>query len=296
MKNDDGSVTRMYISNPEGRTTCESKDIKEILSDLGMEHEFIDKLSDDDLKEYANSSKLVATVAYFKVDEAGNREIISEEEALEQANRINSLKKDNLVLMKTSREQDTYEDSYMRVFHLVEQTSYNSEKFKFSTDARWLTMPFFRKTDSIGSCAQYMACDDDTASGWYEYDKDVMSIYNSSHSRPRTYLYSSDFEGANNGTFSGLAAKFDLPNDYVGNYTSILYSDFKIHVQHYAYINEPDQTINFASNGSYDHLRYKIGFNPSISISSSGPSASIGLDVYGATDRRTTGVVVRYEP
>lgn len=289
VKNEDGTISRTYIKNETERVAISKYDIKIILSNLGMEDDFIEKLSDEDLREYAEAAKIVGTVAYTTTDSNGNKRIISEAEALKQVEKYD--------LNRSSREHDTYEDDYMRVFHLVSQSSYNPERFKFSTDARWLKMPFFRKTDSIGSCAQYMACDDDSASGWYEYDKDEWSLHGSSSiSRPREELSSSDFSGANDGTYSGLAAKFDLPRDVISEYYYVLCSDFKIHVEHYADINEPDQTINFASNGTYDHLRYKLGFSPSISIGTDGPGASIGLNVTGKTDKRTTGVVVRYEP
>lgn len=51
----------------------------------------------------------------------------------------------------------------MCVFYLV--TCLENGKHKFSTDARWLTMPYFQGKDSPGSCAQNATVTNSTRSG-----------------------------------------------------------------------------------------------------------------------------------
>ena len=292
IQNEDGSITKIYRRNVNiglrSAGNVDYEETKKMLLELGMEQDFIDNLTEEDLEHYSNSTNLVGTITYHKADENNNKTVVSEEEAYQEVNRIKSN-----ISLRSAREQDTYEDSYMRVYHLVSQYR-DTEEFLFSTDARWLTMPYFRKKDVIGSCASIIAVDYRSASGYYSYDV-IRNNYGREEEREeKIFLYSRDFESANNGSFNGVAAYIDLPGDTDYHGYGDTFTNLKAHSQFSGYISFPKSEVVFNSNGTYDHMRFALDFSPSISINSGGFDASIGFDVIGKTDKRTAKVIVRY--
>lgn len=300
MTNEDGSITKVYkkavihglTEKQNGTLQMEDhSEIKKILSELGMEDDFINKLTEEDLAFYENSSSIVGKTSYIKIDAEGNSHVISEYDALNAVEELESRDIDQSTY--GSHEQDIYQDEYMRVFHMVSQWR-DTPEFRFVTDARWLRMPAFRRTDSIGSCAQEISIIPHSEEGWYDFERRTNHTHgwereDSIYFRPRDILRDS------HGTFDGAAAKMDLPNDYFGNYSFEEYRDFKAHFQFDAEVRHTDLTTKFNSIGSYDHLTYHIYFSPSIAIGYSGGSMSIGLNLSSAHERRNVELQVYYQ-
>lgn len=303
-QNSDGTITRVYekdkteqLYSTELRSSSLNYDrIKSILKELGMEDSFINNLTQDDLEFYNNSPRIVGKIAYIKSSHEGIKKIVSENEALEEVAILNQ--KDLITPFSGSEhKQDTYQDDYMRVFHMVSQDGYSSS-FRHSTDARWLRMPFFRRIDSIGSCAQETSVTPRTLSGYYEFNVQYLYPWGSSEKDFRRYNISeSDFYRDSYAGFNGAAAKLYLPKDIYNNEsTSIVYSDYKAHFQFDARVQYPNQTTYFDSIGTYDHLRYEIGFEPGIEIGRDGGSFSIGLALSNGNDKRSVPLQLYYQP
>ncbi len=184
------------------------------------------------------------------------------------------------------RAQDTYEDSYMRVFYLVSYLG--NSAYNFSTDARWLTMPFFRGYDSIGACAMNGTVTPGTESGWVSYDITEFIGGNSTTDSDRYDI--SNRKRAVKGNWYGSAGIFNLPTDrHIGD-TSTIYKNFKAHYEYEGHAN----STYFNTIGSYDHSKLRLNLAPSASIDLNGDfSASIGLEIKSATDTRGVELEIR---
>lgn len=282
-------------------------EIKEILLTLGMEQDFIDNLSENDLKLYESSEMLIGTITYTKTDAQDNVTYIEESVAIQEAKAINDLQIEENARLHNAMDmnidsqysqnsivQRKYEDSYMRLYHLV--SYFGDGSYLFSTDARWLTMPFFRGKDSIGSCAQNATITDGSQSGYYEYDYTTFNGITSTSGTERRNISSSKFKNAIQGSFFGSAAIIDLPNDTMTQYSSSVFNNYKAHFQYFGHVTSPNEERYFNSIGTYDHAKVALSFTPSVSIGFDGPSASIGLDIHGATEERSALIEVHYIP
>ncbi len=299
MTNEDGSITKVYkkavihglTEKQNGTLQMEDhSEIKKILSELGMEDDFINKLTEEDLAFYENSSSIVGKTSYIKIDAEGNSHVISEYDALNAVEELESRDIDQSTY--GSHEQDIYQDEYMRVFHMVSQWR-DTPEFRFVTDARWLRMPAFRRTDSIGSCAQSISIIPRSERGWYDFER--RTNYTHGWEKDGDFIRSRDISRDSHGTFNGAAAEIDLPNDYFGNYSFEEYRDFKAHFQFDAEMIYPNSSTIFDSIGTYDHIVYHIGFFPSISIGFKGGSMSIGFDISYGHDRRNVELQLYYQ-
>lgn len=274
---------------------------KAILLAIGMEQDFIDKLSVDTLEIYRTSQQLVGITSYTKSDGNGNVEYVDEKVALEESAIINEAQKERAKRFTSgdkviqTRTQDTYEDSYMRVFYLV--TYEGSGEYYYSTDARWLTMPFFRGKDSIGSCAQNATVTNNTRSGWYEYDVTYINLGATTSSYYNASISSSNYKNAVNGSWYGSAGIIDLPSDIYSDSYSVMYTNYKAHYEYNGHVTSPASPSWFNTIGTYDHSTFTISFSPSVSIDTSGTvSASIGIDVVGVTEPRSEELEIYYQP
>ena len=291
IKNEDGSITKIYRRNVNvglrSAVNVDYEETKKMLLELGMEQDFIDNLTDEDLEHYSNSTNLVGTITYHKTDENNNKTVVSEDEAYQEVNRI----KNNMSL-RSAREQDTYEDSYMRVYHLVSQYR-DTVEFLFSTDARWLWMPVFRGKDSIGSCAIYVDADTGSGRGYYSYDITTNRNGRIENNQYYKNIFAEDFQDATTLESSGMATIIELPSDIERDGYNIVHTNFKAHAQHYASISLPNSETHFRSYGTYDHARLIID-SPKISIDGSG--GTIGLDIWFGNEKRTAKVYAEYIP
>ena len=176
--------------------------------------------------------------------------------------------------------------SYMKLTHTV--AYYGDALYGFSTDAIWLTMPYWQQTDSIGSCAPTLAIDNDTRSGQITY---VKKYSNSTTGETYTQTYSQDitrFKNAQNGDWYGSVGIFTFPYGGVYDDTTVTCISLRAHYEFETYFN---------SVGTYCHRR---GFNvadPSISISLGNVvSATIGFGSLLADDNISAELLLHYIP
>ncbi len=276
----------------------EYTETKELLLALGMEQDFIDKLSDEDLEQYATSPKMVATTSYVKTDSDGDITYLDESVALRESAVVHMAQLETAEALlsgelMSTQAQKTYQDSYMRVFYLV--TYLGNGKYKFSTDARWLTMPYFRGTDSLGACSQNATVLNNTRTGWYNYDIKTSTAGRITYSTGSQTISSPG--NAVNGSWYGSAGYIKVPADSPpGGYGLSSYSNLKAHYEFQGYVNYPKQDSWFNSVGSYCHATFKISYTPSLTISTKGTSAAIGLSISGSTDTRSSEVEIHHIP
>lgn len=271
-------------------------EVKSLLAELGMEQYAIDNLSDEDLYKYANSKKIVSTVSYSKVNENAETVYLSENVALTEASIIEKAQVENIYNaangIQTS-DQNTYEDSYMRVFFM---TTYHWDgSYTFSTDARWLTMPTFRWKDAIGASAQHCTVSPTTRSGYVEYDRWLLGTGVDTTTSHHSVLSSSLFEEVSDGTFYGSGAVIDLPFDALNTgSTSMYYLNYKAHYQYDGHVLDPATAHYFNAVGSYSHSKANLSISPSLSIGADGVAGAIGISFGLAQDVRKVLLEIYY--
>lgn len=257
-----------------------------LLLALGMEQQVIDRLSPETMDYYARTPRITSSITYTKYDSEGNMSYVSEVEA------IQAVEQSKLAPIY----DETKVNGYLRLHYLV--TDLGHGDFHFSTSARWLTMPYWRQCDSIGACAQIIAVDDDTRSGYYGYDyREVDSGVVTVDSVERSII-SDEMANPINGNWYGSGARVYLPTDGTrGNY-SITNTNFYAHYEFEGSLNHPSLVTNFNTIGSYDHAQATISISPSLGIDlgTGDVSASLGLAILGKKDRTCIEFLVKYIP
>lgn len=290
---DNNSTSTCSVNSTENTDFAETK---AMLLEMGMEQYAIDNLTDEDLIKYANCKRIVSTVSYSKVDENDNVTYLCEDVAIEEAE-VAAMEENariqNAINGIQTADQDTYQDSYMRVFFM---TTYHWDgSYTFSTDARWLTMPAFRWTDVIGASAQLCTVTPSSRSGYVEYDRKLVGLGVNTTTPVHTALSSSTFAEANDGTFFGSGAKIDLPYDAINQSgTSMYYQNYKAHYQYDGHVTNPAVAHYFNAVGSYTHSRATLSFSPSISIGADGVSGALGIGASIAQDVRSVLLEIYY--
>lgn len=266
--------------------------IKTILSALGVDQIVIDKLTEETLKDYANSLEITTTTSYTKTDKDGHNTYLSESDALQEVA--------NDASMASSPVSGTSTDSYMKIVHTASYLG--NASYLFSTTATWLKMPTYRMEDTVGSCAPTLAIDNSTRSGWYRYNvKEYVFTgipSNTAYSEEREIT---KFANALNGDWYGSVGYVSLPTDINTSDIRIDYTDFTSYYQFKAYLRYPALVTNFNSVGCYSHYKSLLSISPSVSISfdtgmTLGVSATIGLDSTLAVDTRAAEILLHYVP
>lgn len=277
--------------------------IKPLLIALGMETESVNNLSAETLKEFSESSQIIVSTIYSKTDSNNNVTYLDESVALEEASILKE-QQDN-IKTNIARGITTYadhsgifKDSYMKLTYAV--TYKGNGKYLYSVDATWLTMPFFRGYDSIGSCSMNSTVTNSTRSGYYTYDATYINNGTGgtvTHEKGKKQSIT-NFKNAINGNWYGSVGIFNLPNNVDNSYVTTFYDNLKAHYQYRGHVTTPNQSTWFNTVASYDHSTVSISINtPSASIDLNGKfSASIGLSIAGSTDTRSVELEVHYIP
>lgn len=286
-----GRIIRTY-ENKSNVSSYNLVDTKELLVTLGMDEDAVNNLSPDVLNEFANSPYVTVSTAYTRTNSNNQTVYVDEATALAESKRIETQRMNNFRQGVVPLVTDQFEDTYMKIVHTA--TPIGGGSYRFITDATWLTMPVFRGKDSVGSCAMNVTVTNATRSGNYSYDMTTISLGQTSTTNKKGTI--SDFKNAVNGNWYGSGGVVDLPLDVYGDTSSIMYTNYKSHYEYAGKVNYPELESNFNSVGSYDHATFAIDVSPSLSIDTSGPSASIGLGVIGVTDTRSAEVSVHYVP
>lgn len=257
--------------------------IEDILVALGMEETAVDGLSNDEVESFQDSAKITSVTSYIKVDKNQNMTYLSEEDALRE---VAEAKAGGMV-------QDKLEDNYMRVWHAASYLG--NATYQMTTDARWLTMPFFRNKDAVGANAQFLTVTPNTLNSYYSYDYIKTTGMNTS-SGSSGNIAIKDYDTAIKGNFFGCVVYVNLPDDYGTGTTTHTYSNFFVHMSYKGHLNFPQTTNRFNSIGTYIHIHQVLDFTPSLSIDSSGPSASLSLGLKEKEEVREVLLEVQHKP
>lgn len=243
--------------------------MRSVLTDIGMDPQNLENLSDEDLLRYAQAEQIVNTTTYTRTTEEGETFVVDESTAVENS-RLKQpiLPEDESGAIFGSTEH--FLDEYMKMDFVIVQ--YAGGVYSFTVSAYWLTIPKWKMDDTLGGCASNLLVVNNTRKGWYSYRE------TSDSSMTTVNFTDSNFENTTNGIWNGTVAKFNLPNKLDYFYVTLSYE---------MVVSYPNQTLNFSTTASYDHTTFKFGFSPSIGISSSGLSFSIGWDSSSGHDRRT---------
>lgn len=248
---------------------------------LGMSEQEIAFLTEEEWEIFATSPYIVSTETYFKVGDDGSKSVVSEAEA-------------NYAIAKEYEEvsplafSGQITQSYMRVYLYISQiTSSDDGLFYFYSTAKWLTMPNYGTTDSLGIiAAEFMQTNEKSPSGYYCYNRqeyvDGELISNQTTSDTQTNFSSSDFSVVSYLNYQGTGVDFPLHTSSSYSDASfswkIVYSDFFVKLACYGKVRYPDQRLNFDAVATYCHITHYPSITPSISIgvdSSALPTAGV---------------------
>lgn len=257
---------------------------KDILLELGMERIAAENLSDDEMESLINSSTITATTSYIKVDESGNISYVSEEEAIYEAAKIQA---------KSYVAQDTNEDSYMRVWHALSYLG--NAYYQVITDARWLNMPYWRSTDAIGACVQFLTITNNTQEGYYSYDTTTVTTTSNSK-KSSGNIKITNIKSASDGNFYGCAGLFNLPKDTDTSSKTVTHSNLFAHFSYKGHMNFPDTKTYFNSAGTYIHVQVGVQIAPSLTVTANGTTGAIGLTTSYVQEPRTVPLEILYVP
>lgn len=303
-------ISRTYVkSESKARSIVSPNETKALLKALGMREERIEKLSTATIQDFSDSNQIVITSSYTKYNEVSKElTYLTEQTAIEEATAVKEEQETYHLRMANGGGPETrdykpnesdipgeFEDTYMYMTHAAAYKGNGS--YLFTTDAQWLTMPYFRGDDSIGSCAMDCTVTPNTASGAYSYGVRYLE-----HTGETYYDTSegaiTDIRTKSVNGWHGVAGIFDMPNNvYDEHGTSRHYENFDAYLEYRGHITSPDETRWFNSVGTYDHSVLTLDVSPSINIDFNGDvSASIGLSVDRETDTRCAEIEVQYIP
>jgi len=296
---DDASIMRTYVNNTKDITELSDVDKgKALLIALGMDEESLELWDDETILSYLNSEHITTSVAYYEVNEKDNITTkLSEEDAVERASFVNQQRMSKRLsddIIEPYAVTNPFDNGYIRVYHSAAYQG--SGKYIFGTDSLWLSMPYLRGKDGIGSCAQLTAVVPNTESISWNYDEvyniqgDLTTIRKSGNSclSTKNDVY---------GSFTGVAATFNLPNDYRNEDAGVTCENFRVHFQYIGVVQDESNTNqNFNSIATYSHAKISIGFTPSIAIGKG--SFGIGFSLSGSSSPETypATILVKYLP
>ena len=296
-KGDNHQIVRIYNKphqnavETRGNSTdmagVETEKAKAILRALGIDAEYIDSISEEQLREYGRCEQITTTASYIKRDMDGNVTYLSEELALAE------------VAEQSQKPEETYDErvatEYLSVTHSV--FYYGEARYKFITSAHWLTMPSWRLTDSIGSCAQNISLIYGTASGQYGFDSTLRnSATNTTLTESYRYEITDIYQATPTGVWEGMIGCFDLPIDYSDTYTSIRHQNFWALFEFQALVSSPEEIHNFNSIGCYCHHQILPILNPSATISMGSGNMDIGISLGVDNDVLSAKMTLKYYP
>lgn len=302
-------VTKTYTRPQNERKASNTiPETKALLSALGMSEARINKLSVSTLEKFGNSEEIAITSAYTKRNENSNElTYLTKAEAEREAAELSGLQEEYISRLTSEETHGTrgykpndsnvpgvFEDSYMYITHTVAREG--TESYFFTTSAQWLTMPYFRGKDSIGSCAMDCTVTPNTASGEYSYGVQIVQYGESYYDTVEGSI--SDIRTKTSDGWHGVAGLIDLPNDVIStNTTSRYYRNYTAYIEYSGHISSPSEIRWFNSVGTYDHSTVTLNVNPGISIDFSGNvAASIGLSIQHSKDTRCAEVEMRHTP
>lgn len=175
----DGYITIKEIDRSDylEKTTLSSDNvdydaIRKELAAIGISQQTIDDMEDWYLLEYAQSSSIVYSSGYYKIDSSGTATSISEQAALQGVAMAKEKlsAEDETAQTNISPIQD--ENDFLRLELVINFFPGKNGLFSHRSEATWLIPPTnLRGNDYIGSSAQLSAIIDSTRAGWAKYKK-----------------------------------------------------------------------------------------------------------------------------
>jgi hypothetical protein len=253
---------------------------KDVLRTLGMGEMFISQLSPSTIESYANSESITSIITYMKTDEFGNVVNIPEDEALSVTAIGPNIEQmlppvegfSGIVADKTQ----TSSDGYLRMALII---SYEGQGiYKFSIDAEWLNSPYHRLKDTLGACAQNIAIENNTRSGWYMFDYAMCITGEYTTHENIKYNLTKFVNTQGNGNWDGSVVICDLANDsYIDRSNYTYYYNQRLHYEFKATIHQWETSTNFNATATYSQMQIAYGVTPAIEISTGGSGVSIGI-------------------
>lgn len=304
----DYTVVRTYENiASRARSTTNLGKAKAMLAALGMTEEEINAFPSETLYDIATAKDIVISTSYTRHSEDGNTTVgVPAKTATEAAAVLTEEQEDYFIeklqapavskaIANESTTPGVFKDSYMKITHTAIHLGGGS--YKYTVSSEWLTMPFFRGYDSIGSCAMNGTVTPNTSSGKYWYTTKTINMGNIT-STPSGNITITNKSNKVNGNWYGSAGVFNLPNDVSNpNGVSLMHTGLKAYYEYKGNVTFPTLASNFNSTGTYSHATLTVSVSPSVSINTSGTaSASIGLKIVGGTDVRNAELEVKYKP
>lgn len=303
----DYTVVRTYENdNPITRNAPDLEKAKALLAALGMTEDEINAFPTETLYDFATAEDIVVSTSYTKRNDENNTVIgLPANTAILEASILSEQQEDYFIEQLNPNTRGTkpndsttpgeFKDSYMKITHSAIHLGGGS--YKFTVNSEWLTMPFFRGYDSIGSCAMNGTVTPNTSSGKFWYTTKVINMGQISTLNSGDIAIT-DKSNKTNGNWYGSAGVFNLPNDVSNsNGISLMHTNLKAYYEYKGNVTHPTLASNFNSTGTYVHATLTISGSPSVSIDTSGTvSASIGISVVGGEDIRNAELEVKYTP
>lgn len=266
------------ISNYNVEISSEEKFavIKSVLTDLGMEREFVECLSDESLDEYCSSPKIMTTQILSTASDRTMNETESE-----------------------------VKDDFMITFTVgyLPSAEYHYSGFKYSVSMTWFNMPKNREVDSIGVAVTASTISPATLSGWYSYKKTEYDN-NDAISEETIRLTNNGLDATSNfGVGAGML--IDLPTDvYKSNVfgkSSLVtgYSNMRAYFEFTASMTYPSIAASFNACATYAHSITKttlgdVSMSFDYDIVNNTPSLSYSISTKTETEKESTHVVFPY--
>lgn len=299
---ENGGVMKSY-QNAEQTTLSATA----ILADVGMDAEQIEHLSAETVQICENAESIVSITNYSKTSADGTTTYLSREETLSE---IASSRAVVLPPIGDSggdagggKVEAAYNDDYMKITLTI--VIMGNGKYHMMTDAVWLTMPTFRRYDSLGIAAQDCTIINSSRQGYCQYTCTDYDYTNreTTQSTQFSYFDSENIRNAQNGTWCGTGAIFKLPADlYLNNdktFPSKIYSNLKVHYEAQFVLTTPSIEHYFNVTATYDHTRCEITVDlPSLDLIIPMPAFGIEISMTEQKDTRTAELAepIHYVP
>ena len=301
------SISRSYENTDWEQNHYDPHKTIALLQALGISQKQIEMMSSETLLKFGTSESINVTTSYSKFDAESNTVVeLPEDVAIREAELLSAQQKEAFFSNNTGAttsinssefpesDSDSFEDSYMRLTHTASHLG--GGVYCFTTEAEWLTMPFVRLKESIGSCALEFVVDNSTRDGYCSYDI-VVKDGDRIDSRTEHEVLTNYQNAGTETSWMGSTLVFEIPEDTSHQGSHRMIEDYTVTYSYEAHIRNPELVTNFESIATYDHATFYVGVTPDIAISySGGVDASIGFSAGVVSDQRNVSVPLRYTP
>ena len=254
--------TSAYGLDSRNENTISDTDVRNMIANMGMIESEVELLSSEELDLYRDAQAMWSTSTYYQVnEETGIIMTLSEEEMSQE-----------LLLANAERAGQMVENDNTKynVYLYHSATLLDNGYYNFVTEAKFLTMPFWRGTDTMGSCAMEIANTLVQESGRITVTKTVLSNGQTTVTTPQTQLTSDDIDLKILGDYTGAGVIVNLPEDVSVNVGGTpymeTYTDYTVHLEFVGGVRHPTLVTRFNSYATYSHSTVAITVSPSLRL------------------------------